>query len=209
VLLRRLHAAVREVGDTSTRERPTRPGPRYSQPDMHARHLVVTVGLALVSAACLGGTASPQTTSGFPRAARLIPLASCPVTRPNHVVPNHTPAFTAESLSLRNRWLGTILWPKGVLKVGRLPDGGSYASVRSDGWIYAKQGWWRSAHGQLRVVGQRLDRAAPKLRADVPSGYGIFGFEPVALLFPSMGCWKVTGTIGDKRLVYVVRLARA
>jgi hypothetical protein len=60
-------------------------------------------------------------------------------------------------------------------------------------------------HGELRVVGQRLDRAAPKLRADVPSGYGIVGFEPVALLFPSMGCWKVTGSIGDKRFVYVVR----
>ena len=176
---------------------------------MQSRHLVPTIGLALISAACLGRTASPQTTGGFPPAERLIPLASCPVTQPNHAVPKHTQAFTAESFSFRNRWLGTRLWPKGVLKVGRLPGGGSYASVRSDGWIYAKQGWWRSVHGELRVVGQRLDRAAPKLQANVPSGYGIVGFEPVALLFPSMGCWKVTGSIGDKRLVYVVRLARA
>ena len=63
--------------------------------------------------------------------------------------------------------------------------------------------------GELRVVGQRLDGAAPKLRADVPSGYGNLDFEPVGLLFPSMGCWKVTGSIGDKRLVYFVRLAPA
>jgi hypothetical protein len=176
---------------------------------MQVRDLVPTVGLAFVAAGCISGSAAPQTTGGFASGARLIPLASCPVTRPNHVVPTDTPAFTAESFAFRNRWLGTRLWPKGVLKVGRLPDGGSYASVRSDGWIDAKQGWWRSAHGRLRVVGQRLDRAAPKLRADVPSGYGNFGFEPVGLLFPSMGCWKVTGSIGDKRLVYVVRLAPA
>ena len=181
----------------------------YSQPDMQARNLVLTVGLALAAAGCLTGSASPQTRGGLASGARLIPLASCPVSLPNHTVPKGTPSFTAESFAFRNRWLGTVLWPKGILKVGRLPDGGSYASVRSDGWIYAKQGWWRGVDGQLRVVGQRLDRAAPKLRADVPAGYGTLGFEPVGLLFPSMGCWKVTGSIGDKRLVYFVRLVRA
>jgi hypothetical protein len=186
------------------------PRPRgYSQITMQARHLVLTVGLALVTPGCLGSSASPQAPGGLSSVAQLIPLASCPVTLPNHVVPKNTPSLTAESFAFRNRWLGAVLWPKGLLRVGRLPDGGSYASVRSDGWIYAKQGWWRSVHGPLRVVGQRLDRAGPKLRADVPSGYGNFGFEPVGLLFPSMGCWKVTGSVGDKRLVYFVRLAKA
>ena len=128
---------------------------------------------------------------------------------PNHAVLKNAAAFSAESFPFRNRSLGTILWPNGILKVGRLPDGGSYADVRPDGWIYAKQGWWRGVRGNLRIVGQRLDRPAPRLRADVPSGYGDSGFQPVGLLFPSMGCWKVTTSIGDKRLAYVVRLGTA
>ena len=176
---------------------------------MQLRLFVLVAGLAAVTPGCIGGSGSPHAPSGLSSGARLIPLASCPVTLPNHVVPKNTPSFTALSFAFRNRWLGAVLWPKGVLKVGRLSDGGSYASVRSDGWIYAKQGWWRSVHGQLRVVGQRLDQAAPQLRANVPAGYGNFGLEPVGLLFPSMGCWKVTGSIGDKRLAYVVRLKAA
>ena len=165
--------------------------------------------LALVAGGCVGDSASPRAAGEPPSSTRLIPLASCPVTHPNHAVPQNAAAFTAGSFNFRNRWLGTILWPHGILPVGRLTNGGSYAGIRSDGRIYAKQGWWRSIAGNLRIDGRRLDRTAPALRAEVPSGYGAWGFEPVGLLFPSMGCWKVTARIGDRRLAYVVRLAKA
>lgn len=139
----------------------------------------------------------------------LIPLASCPVTLPNHVVRRNAVALSAETFNFRVGSLGAVLWPGGILPVGRLPNGGSYAYVRPDGWIYAKQGWWHRIPGKLRIVGQRLDHAAHPLRADVPSGYGSWGFQPVGLLFPSTGCWKVTASVGEKRLSYVVRLERA
>ena len=176
---------------------------------MSLRALWIGVCLAVVAGGCLGGSASPHALSVPPPSTRLIPLAACPVTHPNQVVPQNAAAFSAESFNLRNRWLGAVLWPHGILPVGRLPDGGSYAGVRSDGWVYAKQGWWRGIKGDLQIVGQRLDRTARALRADIPAGYGDTGFEPVALLFPSMGCWKVTANIGDKQLAYVIRLAKA
>ena len=45
---------------------------------------------------------------------------------------------------------------------------------------------------------------SPPLRADVPAGYPDTGFQPSGLMFPTQGCWSVTGRIGDgKPLTFV------
>ena len=99
-------------------------------------------------------------------------------------------------------------WPKGKLAAGILPDGGSRATVEEDGSIHAKLGWWRGVPGRLRITGRRLDAAAPPLRAHVPEGYGPRGFQPTGLVFPTVGCWRVVGRVGDARLTFVVKVSK-
>ena len=99
-------------------------------------------------------------------------------------------------------------WPRGRLAAGILPDGGSMATVEEDGSIHAKVGWWRGAAGRLIVTGRRLDAAAPPLGAHVPSGYGRTGFQPTGLVFPTVGCWRVEGRVGDARLSFVVKVTK-
>ena len=100
------------------------------------------------------------------------------------------------------------LWKGGKLRAGIFPDGGAMAIVNADGSIYAKQGWWRGVPGTLRISGRRIDASAPPLRADVPGGYGPKGFNPAGLTFPTTGCWKVTGKVGQARLSYVVKVTK-
>jgi hypothetical protein len=101
-----------------------------------------------------------------------------------------------------------LYWPRGLLPAGRLPDGGSYATVNRDGSITAKVGWWRGVRGKLRVSGQRLDSSASPLRADVPNGYGPSGFQVSGLTFPTTGCWRVVGALGSTRLAFVVKVTK-
>ena len=100
-------------------------------------------------------------------------------------------------------------WPNGRLAAGILPDGGSRATVEEDGSIHAKLGWWRGEPGRLRITGRRLDAAAPPLDAHVPAGYGPRGFQPTGLVFPTVGCWRVVGQVGDARLTFVVKVTQA
>jgi hypothetical protein len=104
--------------------------------------------------------------------------------------------------------LRTLLWPHGTLRAGRLPNGGSYATVKADGSIWAKLGWWRLSPGTLTISGERLDAPSSPLRADVPAGYGETGFRPTTIIFPSVGCWKVEGRIPGATLVFVVRVVK-
>jgi hypothetical protein len=106
----------------------------------------------------------------------------------------------------RENGLAVVLWPRGRLVAGRLPDGGSYADIEPDGSIVAKLGWWRGAAGKLAITGERLDGPAPALGADVPAGYGSTGFQATVVTFPTTGCWEVVGRVGDARLAFVVRV---
>jgi hypothetical protein len=65
--------------------------------------------------------------------------------------------------------------------------------------------WWRGVKGQLTIEGQRLDASARPLRAHVGSGYGDTGFQASALIFPTPGCWEVTGRVDDASLTFVTR----
>jgi hypothetical protein len=68
--------------------------------------------------------------------------------------------------------------------------------------------WWRRVRGKLSIQGRRLDASAPPLRARIPEGYGDTGFQSTALIFPTEGCWEVTGKAGEASLTFVTKVVR-
>ena len=113
---------------------------------------------------------------------------SCPVTVPSE-----------KNGKYGNEALTTGLWPEG--KVVFKPGGAGF--VLEDGALSMKFWWWRLVRGRLTIEGRRLDKPAPPLGARIPNGYGGIGFQATSLIFPSPGCWEVTGRVGDKSLSFV------
>jgi hypothetical protein len=69
-----------------------------------------------------------------------------------------------------------------------------------------KFGWWRALPGpKLTIEGRRLDAEAPPLRASIPDGYGA-QFQATGIIFPTPGCWEVTGRAGGASLTFVTRV---
>jgi hypothetical protein len=132
---------------------------------------------------------------------------TCPVTIPGRAERGGS-GFDASNFNYGTDKLRAHLWPRGTLLAGRLPDGGTNATIDPDGSISAKQGWWRGVAGTLRIGGRRLDGSAPPLRAHVPDGYGPLGFQPAGLTFPTQGCWRVTGGVGTASLTFVVKVRK-
>jgi hypothetical protein len=134
--------------------------------------------------------------------------ASCPVTLP--------PKPTAHHDAMSYFGPGTSRW-KPVLSLGPLwPEGtvvfrpGGPGEILPDGSLAMKFGWTRGEglRGKLKIHGRRLDASAPPLRARIPDGYGGTGFQATALIFPTEGCWEVTGEVGETRLTFVTRVVR-
>lgn len=146
---------------------------------------------------------APSTASGAQSAAH-----TCAVT----VVSRGTrpPAQVPRTFDYGNASIAVALNPpNGHLVAGRLPGGGTRATINPNGSIDAKYGWWRSGDdARLEIGGHRLDGPAPRLVADVPNGYGT-GFQATSLRFPTTGCWRVTGTFKRAKLSFTVRVTRA
>ena len=66
-----------------------------------------------------------------------------------------------------------------------------------------KFGWWTKVPGRLNITGRRLDQPAPPVRGVVPDGYGPTGFQPSGVIFPTEGCWEITGTVQRTELSFV------
>jgi hypothetical protein len=74
--------------------------------------------------------------------------------------------------------------------------------VDTDGALGMKVGWSRKKKGHLQISGKRLDGPAPPARAYIYD-YGDSGFQPIYLVFPTPGCWQITGEVADGRLSFV------
>lgn len=155
--------------------------------------------VALPSGAAPSPSPRPAPTTRPPPAPPAPAAATCPVTRPNGDVPPDlgNPAF-AGGYGNDALWTNVWMWDEApripVLTEHVLPDG-------SLGQI--KWAWYRYAPGRLTIEGRRLDAPAPPLRAWIPDGYGDRGFQVSGLIFPTAGCWKVTGRVGDASLTFV------
>ena len=112
----------------------------------------------------------------------------CPVTFP-----------PKEKSRYENESLGTGLWPNGIIEFKL--DGPGF--ILADGSLKMKFWWWRYRPGSLVLEGRRLDGPSPPMRSVVPHGYGDIGFQATSLIFPTPGCWQVTGRIGDDTLIFV------
>jgi hypothetical protein len=98
------------------------------------------------------------------------------------------------------------LWPDGTIVFRR--NGPGY--VYPDGSLGMKIAWYRAAglRGNLKISGKRLDAVAAPLRSNIPSGYSDAGFQPSEVIFPTEGCWQVTGTVSAASVTFVTRVAR-
>ena len=129
-------------------------------------------------AVCIVGSTAAGAAEGF----------TCPVTLVND----------GKGGTYQNEALKVGLWPDGKV-IFRTQGPGHIAE---DGSLAMKFWWWRLKPGPLRIEGRRLDDVAPALRADIPEGYPR-GFQATALVFPTVGCWEVTGYLGEEQLKFV------
>lgn len=114
----------------------------------------------------------------------------CKVTKPNgNTPPRESPSPDHHG----NGSIWTGLWPDGKIVFSE----GKAGEVSSDGSLSMKFWWWRGVSGKLTIEGRRLDVPTPPLRARIPDGYGETGFQSTLLIFPTEGCWEVTGKVGD------------
>jgi hypothetical protein len=72
-----------------------------------------------------------------------------------------------------------------------------------------KIAWYRGdgLRGKLKIEGKRLDAAAPPLRSQF-TDYGDTGFQPSEVIFPTEGCWQVTGKVADTSVTFVTRVVK-
>jgi hypothetical protein len=130
---------------------------------------------------------------------------SCPVTKPNGKI---APGQTRETMG--GQWYGkrdiwTLLWPDGTVTFGP----GMAGTVEDNGSMSIKSPWWKgpTATGRLSISGRRLDTPAPPLRVSIPDGYGP-QFQATTLIFPTEGCWEVTGKAGEASLTFITRVIK-
>ena len=95
------------------------------------------------------------------------------------------------------------LWPDGTV-IFR-PGGPGF--MTPDGALGMKFGWERGVRGHLRIEGRRLDAPATPLRSEF-SNYGDRGFQATYVIFPTPGCWEVTGRVGDASVTFVTKVVK-
>ena len=102
-----------------------------------------------------------------------------------------------------NGFLSVLLPADGVLVARRDPDG----------TLFQKLGWQphRPFLDSLTVRGERLDAPGEMRVIAVRWGYASNGVGSwaSAVDFPSEGCWRITGRVGDISLSYVVKVVAA
>jgi hypothetical protein len=102
------------------------------------------------------------------------------------------------SVAYANGSLEVVLWPES--KFVFAPDGPGF--MDQDGALGMKVGWWRFRQGRLQIRGRRLDGDAGPARAYIYD-YEDTGFQPIYLVFPTPGCWEITGSVAGSSLTFV------
>lgn len=101
--------------------------------------------------------------------------------------------------------LSTLLWPEGIIVFK--PAGSGFRTP--DEALGMKFPWWRGegVRGHLRIEGRRLDAQAPPLRSEF-TNYGDRGFQASYVIFPTPGCWEVTGRVRDASITFVTSVVK-
>jgi hypothetical protein len=156
-----------------------------------------TICVGMVAACLMGAVAFAQTPAPTEPA--------CAVTSKNGLgLAHRVGQGAAGNHGNEGRTIATSLWPDGTVTF----KPGGPGCIEEDGAMWMKWPWWHEGkHKRLTIEGRRLDGTAPPLRAWVPDGYA-GEFQSSALIFPTAGCWQVTGTVDDQALTFVVRAVK-
>lgn len=167
----------------------------------NGRATLVAAALVCSFAAAASATATPEANLATAS------VADCPITQPNNVPPPpHLEHYAGKG--------GTSSYYEDGMWVGVGP-GIHYTSadtanfLKADGSMAIKFWWTRGdgLEGKVVVFGERLDSDAPPLaQEDLERQYGSIGFTPLIIIFPTAGCWEITGTTGEHTLTFVVLL---
>jgi hypothetical protein len=165
--------------------------------------VLVLAAAAVIAASCTAGPPPSAATHPGRSASHVPAVAGCPVTRPlPHASPLSLPPLPVPYI---HGWYGNgALWI-GVPAGGVLPAERPYGTPWPSEWG-TKFPWWRIIPGQLTVSARRLDGPSAGFHAEIPSGYGPTGFNPSGLIWPSPGCWQVTGSVAGHSLTFVTRV---
>ena len=130
--------------------------------------------------------------------------AACAVTTPNGIAAgeDHSDSGSHGNAQVSVGPFG--LWPDGTVVFK--PGGAGF--ITREGSLGMKFGWRRGVSGQLRIEGRRIDAVAPPLRSEVPGGYGDRGFQATYVIFPTPGCWEVTGRVGDATVTFITSVVK-
>lgn len=162
---------------------------------------IAAAGVIPPDSAATGNRPVPAPTSAPPP---LPPGAPCPVTLPTFDPPPGEPVPTEPSY-FGNGKLWTMPWPEG--RVVFAPNGPGF--VLPDGSLGMKWPWFPTVPGELTVEGRRLDGPAPPAWAEIGEGFTDRGrFFPTYLIFPTAGCWEITGRVGEASLTFVTSVVQ-
>jgi hypothetical protein len=75
---------------------------------------------------------------------------------------------------------------------------------RTNGSFATYWPWYRGVDGQLTIEGRRLDAQAAPLLYELPEGFN--NFQSSTLIFPTTGCWEVTGHVASSSLTFVTEV---
>lgn len=132
-------------------------------------------------------------------------VTRCPVTLPNRKSP---PGEEPGSNYYGNGRLWTGLWPFGVIVANR-------GFVQSDGSIRMKFFWWgQDVQGNFAIRGRRIDAEARPAKTRAKSGWPESGFTgdafwSSAIIFPTEGCWEITGETQNVKLTFVTLVTKS
>ena len=159
--------------------------------------------LVMLVSVAIGTKVTPQ--SGSQKAKKSAAPATCPVTIGRKAPSEAQGLFGAGSAHWNGRLYVGGLWPNGVIVF----QPGGPGSIEPDGSLGMKFGLRAEGlRGKLTIHGRRLDAPAPPLRASIPDGYGDTGFQATGVIFPTEGCWEVTGAVGETNVTFVTRVIR-
>jgi hypothetical protein len=163
--------------------------------------LLASISIALMIVP-IAGSAAPK-----PNGNQKTPHSSCPVTIGRKSPISPTDFFGSTSA----HWNGNLLyvgglWPNGTI-VFR-PRGAGF--VYPDGSVGMKIAWYRGkgVYGELAITGKRLDAVGPPLRTEISRASSDTGFQPSEVIFPTEGCWQVTGTVAAASVSFVTRVVK-
>jgi hypothetical protein len=132
------------------------------------------------------------------------PSVPCQVTTPNGIAAGPE-APGRSGYGNRDLSVGPFgLWEDGTVVFQ--PGGAGF--VTRDGSLGMKFGWQRAVRGPLSISGRRLDASAQELRSEVSNGRGDPGFVATYLIFPTPGCWEVTGRVAEVSLTFVTKVVK-